>query len=72
MLHDDRGVLMGGLAAAETPAQQVELAFLATLGRLPTAREHRVWDPALVEDGSAAVRDLVWTLVNAQEFRFVR
>ena len=63
---------MSSLAAAPTHTQQVELAFLATLGRQPSEREHQVWDRALLEDGPAAVRDLVWTLVNAQEFRFVR
>ncbi len=53
------------------PQAAVELAYLAILQRRPTAAEGRAWARDIHDDGTEAVHDLVWTLVNSHEFRFV-
>ena len=51
---------------------KIKTAFLSILGRRPGTDELRTWHKDLDADPVAASRDLVWTLVNCQEFRFVR
>ncbi len=67
------GTVLGrGIAAATSPRGKVEAAFLALLCRAPTADELALWARDVERDGDAALRDLIWTLVNAHEFRFVQ
>lgn len=63
--------LMRALAAEQTADGKIDTAFLAILGRAPSRGERTQWqrDLARDEDGLA---DLVWTLVNSHEFRFVQ
>jgi hypothetical protein len=73
-LVQNRGsVLRRAIDAEKTAAGKVETAYLALLGRKPTAAEARAWRP---EDGAKAadalVGDLIWVLVNSHEFRFIR
>jgi len=52
------------------PTAAVEELFLATLSRLPTAREQAVAEQALEADPAGGLDDLFWALVNTQEFLF--
>ena len=51
---------------------RIRAAWLWVLGREPTPRELDLWKSDLARHGNAAMEDLVWTLVNSHEFRFVR
>jgi hypothetical protein len=70
--------LLGDLSAGDLPAlvaalpddaQLLEELFLRTLSRLPTADERAVLaDVATADDRQAAFTDILWALVNTQEF----
>jgi len=56
---------------ADSPAV-VRTAFRAILGRSPSSSEFRAWSRTVQGEPVEGVVDLVWTLVNSHEFRFVR
>jgi Protein of unknown function (DUF1549)/Protein of unknown function (DUF1553) len=53
-------------------ADRVRHAFLAILGRYPTGQELTMWKSDVAGDSDQGLSDLVWTLVNTHEFRFIR
>jgi hypothetical protein len=63
--------LRAALTAAKTPAEQVRVAYLSTLSRLPRDDELATWRAAIAGGGDNALRDLVWVLCNSNEFRFL-
>lgn len=63
--------LMRTLDARKTPDDRIETAFWAVLGRAPSASERAEWRRDFARDADA-LADLVWTLVNSHEFRFVQ
>jgi len=63
--------LRTALTAAKTPAEQVRVAYLSTLSRLPRDDELATWRAAIQSGGDNALRDLVWVLCNSNEFRFL-
>jgi hypothetical protein len=63
--------LMLSINRAEYPDDQLEAAYLATLSRKPTTREREVWSAAS-EKGLDDMRDLVYALLNTQQFIFVQ
>jgi hypothetical protein len=50
----------------------VRTAFRAILGRSPSSSEFRAWSRTVQGEPVEGVVDLVWTLVNSHEYRFVR
>ena len=64
--------LRRALDACEDPPARVTTAFRAVLGRDPSSTERRTWVRLLEDEGGSGVVDLVWTLVNSHEFRFVQ
>jgi hypothetical protein len=72
VLADDRSALMSLLTSADDPVTTVELAFTTILGRAPSMEERSAWVDLVREGGRAAHRDMVWTLVNSLEFRFIQ
>lgn len=60
------------LAAAKTPKDQIHAVFLTLLSRAPTSDESQAWIADWKVDAPRAREDLVWTLVNSNEFRFLR
>lgn len=58
-------------SCVDSPAR-VTTAFRAVLGRDPSSSELRSWVRLLQDEGGSGVADLVWTLVNSHEFRFVQ
>jgi hypothetical protein len=65
-------VLRRRLAAGKDDADRLRAAYLSILNRAPDAKETALWRGELAQRGDAAVRDLVWVLINSNEFRFVR
>jgi len=72
LLNNRSAVLAKELEATRDVRGKVRTAFLAVLGRAPTAPETALWEPDIGRSGARALQDLVWTLVNSHEFLFVR
>ena len=72
VLQNSDAVVMEALEQEATPSAKVELAYMSLLSRRPTLHERALWDGLLKEEGEAACKDLVWTLANTHEFRFVQ
>lgn len=70
LLDNRASVLRRGIDAEKSPVKKVEVAFLALLGRKPTAAELNLWRRG--DDIETNLRDLVWVLVNSHEFRVIR
>ncbi|MEZ6197864.1 MAG: DUF1549 domain-containing protein [Planctomycetota bacterium] len=51
---------------------RIRLAYLAILSRRPDAEELGQWRAEIRRDSDEGLADLVWTLVNSHEFRFLR
>jgi len=68
--------LMRGLAKARSPSDKIQEAYFAILGRGPTAGELDTWlrdvESRDARERTDAYRDLVWMLLNTNEFRFVQ
>ena len=72
VLRRDASPLMGNIRAAKSPSRMVETAYLSILNRKPTSGEMSEWRRDVDRLGMQACQDLVWTLVNSHEFRFVQ
>ena len=64
--------IMRDLDAAAGPQAKIRRAYLAMLSRVPNEQEIALWEKDLRENPGEAVEDLVWSLLNTQEFRFIR
>lgn len=64
--------LMKNIYAASSDREKVRTAYLGVLNREPRGRELAVWEHEMDQGGRKVVKDLVWTLVNSHEFRFVQ
>lgn len=73
-LSADAGRIPEGLKAGTVDAALVEEAYLASLGRFPTAEEASavaaVLDQADGDDRRVALEDLYWGLLSSREFLF--
>ena len=65
-------MLMRNVVAADTPAKKIESIFLTILNRSPTRPEIKMWGSDFKDDPRTAEKDLIWTLVNSNEFIFVK
>jgi hypothetical protein len=63
--------LRHALESTDRVGDRVSIAFRAILAREPRNDERRMWVRALEEEAEQGVVDLVWTLVNSHEFRFL-
>ncbi len=54
-----------------SPEQQMEAVYLALLSRQPTARERAAWTKAQAQ-GLGSIEDLVYALINTQQFLFIQ
>ncbi len=61
--------LMKGIAAMGTSDGKIDVLWQATLTRDPTAHERDLARGAFARNPKEAVSDLVWALVNSEEFR---
>ena len=69
---DESSALSRMLSATDSSVERIRLAYLAILGRRPHRAESSMWKQDVRRQGDAAWDDLVWTLVNSNEFRFVQ
>lgn len=67
----DKTILTNNKAVVRQ-AKDVVAVFRSVLSRDPSAKEREAWAPDVAARGDAALRDLIWTLVNTHEFMFVR
>ena len=63
--------VMRALASESRPAERIRLAWRTILSRAPEPDELALWRRDLEHDLESGTRDLVWALVNCQEFRFL-
>ena len=56
------------LAAARSPDEQLAAIYLTLLSRPPTALEKATW----IQSGLTSPEDLIFALINTQQFIFVR
>jgi hypothetical protein len=64
--------LMQAVKRAPYPDEQVRAVYLTLFSRAPTANERAAWEKAQVEGGLNKVEDLVYALLNTQQFIFVQ
>jgi len=64
--------LMKTIYEASSDREKIRTAYQAVLSREPRGRELAVWEHEMDQGGRKVVKDLVWTLVNSHEFRFVQ
>ena len=73
-LTSDDGWLHQALAAEMSDADLVEVCYLRTVSRLPTADERRYWQEQLARTEAASDRrhlweDIFWSLLSCREFQ---
>ena len=64
--------LEAGRPFADSNRAKVEATFLAILGRAPNRTEMELFRRDLDRDGVQGIHDMVWTLANTHEFRFIQ
>lgn len=72
MLGRGGSVVQNAIAAARGADDKIRTAFLAILNRAPCSDELAMWQEDLARNERETVHDLIWTLVNTHEFRFVQ
>lgn len=70
--NDANSVLTRNALLADSQQEGIQNVYLTMLSRKPTRVEVREWLPDFRSDARAAYTDLVWTLINSNEFIFVR
>ncbi|MCM8540362.1 MAG: DUF1549 and DUF1553 domain-containing protein [Lentisphaeraceae bacterium] len=58
------------LRDAKTTEEKVEAAYLSILSRKPTAYEQSMFKQRFAKDDAQAQKDIIWVLVNSNEFMF--
>ena len=72
IISNSHTLIMQNMAAAESPAIQIDAIYRTILSRHPTRAERNLWLGEGKKYGSEAVTDLIWTLANSSEFIFIR
>lgn len=70
--RDVNSVMTRNVLYAETAEERIEAVYLTMLSRKPTSSEKEIWIKDFKKDPKVAYTDLVWTLINSNEFIFVR
>ncbi|MCM8527031.1 MAG: hypothetical protein NE327_10980, partial [Lentisphaeraceae bacterium] len=58
------------LRDAKSSDEKVEAAYLSILSRKPTAYEKSMFKQRFEKDDAQAQKDIIWVLVNSNEFMF--
>ena len=69
---DANSVLTRNVLFADNEKEAIEAVYLTMLSRKPTKSEIRIWLKDFRNDSKSTYTDLVWTLINSNEFIFVR
>lgn len=64
--------LMLNVSKAPYPDDKVEAIYLTLLSRKPTAKELETWDKAQTANPALDLTDLIYALVNTQQFIFIQ
>ena len=64
-----RGTAVAGISNLASHGERVEAAFLAVLNRRPRDHEWQLFPDTAAADTTSDVEDLLWTLLQATEFR---
>ncbi len=70
--RDPNSVLTRNVLFADNEKEAIQAVYLTMLTRMPTNAESRLWHEDFAKDSKSAYTDLVWTLINSNEFIFVR
>jgi hypothetical protein len=70
--NDPNSVMTRNTLMADNETEAIEAVFLTMLSRKPTSAEKKVWIKDFKRDPRNAYTDLVWTLINSNEFIFVK
>jgi len=70
--RDPNSVMTRNVLYADNENEAIEAVYLTMLSRMPTSSEKRIWRKDFQKDSKSAYTDLVWTLINSNEFIFVR
>ena len=70
--NDPNSVMTRNVLMADDEEEAIEAVFMTMLCRKPTKSELRVWTNDFKRDSRSSYTDLVWTLINSNEFIFVR
>jgi hypothetical protein len=65
-------VLMKNAQSKGSVRNGIDAVFLTMLSRNPTRSERKAWENDFRKNGIAAAADLIWTLVNTNEFIFIK
>ena len=69
---DINSVLTRNALYADNAREAIDRVYLTMLTRHATLAEKQLWSADFANDKKAAFTDLVWTLINSNEFMFVR
>jgi len=69
---DINSVLVRNALSAGNPHNAIDAIYLTVLSRRPTYAEKNLWKSDFSQNKKEAFTDLVWTLLNSNEFIFVR
>ena len=72
ILPNAKSAVRQAAAEAKSAPDKVKAIFRAVLSRDPSEKERGAWVSDVDKRGDAAVRDLIWALVNTHEFMFIR
>ena len=72
LLRSPDTVLMRAIADCRVAREKVRTAFLGILNREPSSGELATWRSDFEQDPGQATKDLVWTLLNIHEFKFIQ
>lgn len=72
VLANPESALMKRIAGSTSPREKIEAAYFGVLGRAPGGRELAIWEHDFAQGRTGVESDLVWTLVNSHEFRFIQ
>jgi len=64
--------VMMGVRKATYPDDQVETVYLAILSRKPTQKEQDIWRAAVERNEVSGIEDLIFALLNTQQFLFIQ
>ena len=71
-LGNRRSVLRQDLGDAETPEEKIETIYLSMLTRYPSDAEMALLRKEVEANGDTGYENILWALVNSQNFRFIQ
>ena len=72
LINNSYSFIARTLRDTEDVSKKVELAYLSILSRKPTTKETSMFKQRFAKDAVQAQKDMIWVLVNSNEFMFNR